>query len=70
MSQLLYSDFVIDTIKVVPKQVTLVEGMDYMTTFQDWLDVQVCVLPAHERAVSHNRMRLLIYISRALRRKM
>lgn len=42
VSQLLLSDFFIDTIKVTPKQVTLVPRMDYMTTFDDWLDVQVC----------------------------
>lgn len=42
VSQLLLSDFFIDTIKVEPKQVTLVPGTDYMTTVDDWLDVQVC----------------------------
>ena len=41
VSQLLLNDFVIDTIKVSPKQSTLVPGMDYMTSVQDWLDVQV-----------------------------
>lgn len=41
VSQLLLSDFAIDSIVVPPKQVTLVKEMDYMTTFQDWLDVQV-----------------------------
>eukprot|EP00903_Cladosiphon_okamuranus_P014557 g13503.t1 len=40
VSQLLLSDFVIDTIRVTPKQTTLVPGMDYMTSVQDWLDVQ------------------------------
>ncbi|CAM9244255.1 unnamed protein product [Ectocarpus sp. 13 AM-2016] len=40
VSQLLLSDFAIDNIVVPPKQVTLVKDMDYMTTFQDWLDVQ------------------------------
>lgn len=46
VSQLLLSDFVIDTINVAPKQTTLKPGMDYMTTVKDWLDVQVCrVLP-------------------------
>ncbi|CAN0233495.1 unnamed protein product, partial [Ectocarpus fasciculatus] len=40
VSQLLLSDFVIDNIIVPPKQVTLVKEIDYMTTFQDWLDVQ------------------------------
>eukprot|EP00752_Nemacystus_decipiens_P009703 g8666.t1 len=39
VSQLLLSDFVIDTINVPPKQTTLAK-MDYMTSVQDWLDVQ------------------------------
>lgn len=41
VSQLLLGDFVIDAITVQPKQATLIPGMDYMTSFQDWLDVQV-----------------------------
>lgn len=41
VSQLLLSDFEIDSIAVEPKQVTLIPGMDYMTSFQPWLDVQV-----------------------------
>eukprot|EP00752_Nemacystus_decipiens_P009700 g8663.t1 len=40
VSQLLLSDFVIDTIRVAPKQTTLKPKMDYMTSVQDWLDVQ------------------------------
>ena len=42
VSQFLLSDFEIDSIVVEPKQATLVPGMDYMTSFQSWLDVQVC----------------------------
>eukprot|EP00904_Undaria_pinnatifida_P000010 jgi/Undpi1/10009/HiC_scaffold_28.g12463.m1 len=40
VSQLLLSDFVIDSIIVPPKAVTLVPRTDYMTAFQPWLDVQ------------------------------
>eukprot|EP00904_Undaria_pinnatifida_P002847 jgi/Undpi1/12563/HiC_scaffold_6.g02232.m1 len=40
VSQLLLNDFIIDAIVVEPKQVTLVPGKDYMTSFQAWLDVQ------------------------------
>ena len=43
VSQLLLGDFIIDAIVVQPKQVTLVPGMDYMTSFQAWLDVQVII---------------------------
>lgn len=41
VSQFMLSDFVIDSIVVPPKAVTLVPRMDYMTAFQPWLDVQV-----------------------------
>eukprot|EP00904_Undaria_pinnatifida_P000009 jgi/Undpi1/10008/HiC_scaffold_28.g12462.m1 len=40
VSQLLLSDFVIDSIIVPPKAVTLAPRTDYMTAFQPWLDVQ------------------------------
>ncbi|CAM9447814.1 unnamed protein product, partial [Pylaiella littoralis] len=44
VSQFLLSNFTIDNIVVQPRQVTLVEGVDYMTTVQDWLDVQAMYL--------------------------
>ncbi|CAM9587810.1 unnamed protein product, partial [Laminaria digitata] len=40
VSQFLLSDFEIDSIVVEPKAVPLTKGMDYMTSFQPWLDVQ------------------------------
>ncbi|CAM9706578.1 unnamed protein product, partial [Laminaria digitata] len=40
VSQFLLSDFEIDSIKVTPKAVPLTKEMDYMTSFQPWLDVQ------------------------------
>ncbi|CAN0361361.1 unnamed protein product, partial [Laminaria digitata] len=40
VSQFLLSDFEIDSIVVEPKAVPLTKGMDYMTSFQAWLDVQ------------------------------
>ncbi|CAM9233764.1 unnamed protein product, partial [Laminaria digitata] len=40
VSQFLLSDFVIDSIPVEPKAIPLVAKMDYMTSFDDWLDVQ------------------------------
>eukprot|EP00904_Undaria_pinnatifida_P002850 jgi/Undpi1/12566/HiC_scaffold_6.g02235.m1 len=40
VSQFLLSDFVIDSITVEPKAAPLKHGMDYMTAFQPWLDVQ------------------------------
>ena len=44
MSQFLLSDFEIDSIVAEPKAVPLTKGMDYMTSFQSWLDVQVRML--------------------------
>ena len=41
VSQFLLSDFEIDSIPVEPKAVPLTPGVDYMTSFQPWLDVQV-----------------------------
>ena len=43
VSQFLLSDFVIDSITVEPKAAPLKHGMDYMTAFQPWLDVQVSI---------------------------
>jgi len=43
VSQFLLSDFEIDSIVVEPKAVPLTKGMDYMTSFQPWLDVQVSI---------------------------
>ena len=50
VSQLLLSDFEVDSIVVEPKQVTLVPEMDYMTSFQPWLDVQVGICDKKEGA--------------------
>ncbi|CAN0542074.1 unnamed protein product, partial [Scytosiphon promiscuus] len=36
----LLSNFEIDSIDVEPKADPLFPGMDYMTSFQPWLDVQ------------------------------
>ena len=41
VSQFMLSDFLIDSIRVTPKADPLFPGMDYMTAFQPWLDVQV-----------------------------
>lgn len=41
VSQFLLSNFMIDSIVVEPTAVPLVAKMDYMTSFDDWLDVQV-----------------------------
>lgn len=41
VSQFLLSNFEIDSIDVEPKADPLFPGMDYMTSFQPWLDVQV-----------------------------
>ena len=41
VSQFLLSDFEIDSTVAEPKAVPLTKGMDYMTSFQSWLDVQV-----------------------------
>eukprot|EP00904_Undaria_pinnatifida_P002853 jgi/Undpi1/12569/HiC_scaffold_6.g02238.m1 len=40
VSQFMLSDFLIDSIVVTPKADPLFPGMDYMTAFQPWLDVQ------------------------------
>nr|CAD37191.1 vanadium-dependent bromoperoxidase 1 [Laminaria digitata] len=40
VSQFMLSDFLIDSIKVTPKADPLTPGVDYMTAFQPWLDVQ------------------------------
>ena len=45
VSQFLLSDFLIDSIVVTPKADPLLPGMDYMTAFQPWLDVQVGITP-------------------------
>ena len=41
VSQFILSDFLIDSIRVEPKAEPLQPGMDYMTAFRPWLDVQV-----------------------------
>lgn len=43
VSQFLLSNFEIDSIDVEPKANPLFPGMDYMTSFQPWLDVQVTI---------------------------
>eukprot|EP00904_Undaria_pinnatifida_P002851 jgi/Undpi1/12567/HiC_scaffold_6.g02236.m1 len=40
VSQFILSDFLIDSIRVEPKAEPLQPGMDYMTAFRPWLDVQ------------------------------
>lgn len=41
VSQLLLADFEIDAVVVEPRQVALLKDLDYMTSYQAWLDVQV-----------------------------
>lgn len=41
--QLLVKDFTLDSITVTPKQITYVPGVDYMTDYDDWLHIQVCM---------------------------
>ena len=53
VSQFLLSDFLIDSIVVTPKADPLFPGMDYMTAFQPWLDVQVGI--AHFTTLLYKR---------------
>ncbi|CAN0394251.1 unnamed protein product, partial [Scytosiphon promiscuus] len=41
ISQLLVKDFTIDSLTVTPRQTTFETGADYMTDFDEWLDIQV-----------------------------
>lgn len=40
-NQLLVKDFTLDSITVPAKQKTYLAGDDYMTTYEDWLFIQV-----------------------------
>ena len=44
VSQFMLSNFFIDSINVEPKADPLTPGVDYMTAFQPWLDVQVGII--------------------------
>ena len=42
--QLLLNDVLFDSLTTVAQQITFAPGIDYMTSVEDWLDVQVTQL--------------------------
>ena len=44
--QLLLNDVLFDCLTTVAQQITFAPGIDYMTSVEDWLDVQVSQLPS------------------------
>ena len=40
-TQLLVKDFTLDSITVTPLQTTFAAGVDYMTDYDEWLNIQV-----------------------------
>ena len=43
--QLLVKDVNFDSLTTIPRHTTFIPGMDYMTSYNDWLDIQVASFP-------------------------
>ena len=43
--QLLVKDVNFDSLTTIPRHMTFIPGVDYMTSYNDWLDIQVAPFP-------------------------